>query len=775
MFNSSRYPPAWTAFAIIGLTILAPALGGSTTLWAQTAIMLMTAFLFLTAPPRRSLGPALNIVFIAIGAAVLIAFLPARFLPAPIWRTALTTIGVALPPTWSPQPWLTLESACLLWLGLTWAYYLFSYEWEGTSREKAWDAYSFGILSLAAILVVAFAFKKTVPFWPEVPEFGFFPNRNQTSNVLGLGGIMIYANAFHHLQRGRRRGWMWLAGLALVCWALILNYSRAGIILFFAGALAWHLWWMMRAAESAPRAIAWGPLAILLALLIVAGGDTLIRFKDSSEFFSASGNGRFLIQLDAFELFKTAPVLGIGLGNFRSLFSAYHHFFVSTSEAIHPESDWFWVAVEMGCLVPIFLLIGLVIWIRRCFPFAPGTWRGMRMAAMICGIGFALHGIVDVSGHRLGALWPALFLAATAMNPQIPYASSAALPVIFRTFGLAFAAVALWWFGSTSNTTPLPTSATVARLVKEIQPATSAERYDQLLALTSEGLRVAPLNWVFYYNRGVAEAALDRPRSEVIRDFSAARYLMPNWPDLYLKEGFVWISVAEPDLAFDIWKEGLQRLQTAPAFYADLYGVVRDNADLRDRWLELGRSDPRCLTTMLQLATPVEFQLELQQLLTRDPELQSLTPKVLNTLFQNWYEKGDRLGLAESLREHPGWENIAWRQLARIYAEYRDYRQAYETVMRHITPPALPQPEPDDTIESLATRFRAEGRNVDAGLMLAQAEAQQDKVDDALAILTTLPAVPSAPRAIHFLEAQLQARKGDWQKAWQALSQFIND
>jgi len=191
--------------------------------------------------------------------------------------------------------------------------------------------------------------------------------------------------------------------------------------------------------------------------------------------------------------------------------------------------------------------------------------------------------------------------------------------------------------------------------------------------------------------------------------------------------------------------------------------------------LKLHRSDPRCLTTMLQLATPVEFQLELQQLLSDDPELQSLTPKVLNALFQNWYEKGDRLGLAESLREHPGWENIAWRQLARIYAEYRDYRQAYETVMRHITPPALPQPEPDDTIESLATRFRAEGRNVDAGLMLAQAEAQQDKVDDALAILTTLSAVPSAPRAIHFLEAQLQARKGDWQKAWQALSQFIND
>ena len=44
---------------------------------------------------------------------------------------------------------------------------------------------------------------------------------------------MIYANAFQHLQRGRKQGWFWLSGLGLICWALILNYSRAGIILFF--------------------------------------------------------------------------------------------------------------------------------------------------------------------------------------------------------------------------------------------------------------------------------------------------------------------------------------------------------------------------------------------------------------------------------------------------------------------------------------------------------------------------------------------------------------
>src|SRR6266566_7471197 len=106
MLQIERQSPRWATWVIVILTIVAPALGGSTTLWAQATIILATSVLFILAPPRRSLGPALNIIFIAISAAALIAFLPPRFLPAPAWRTALTRIGVSLPSTWSPQPWL---------------------------------------------------------------------------------------------------------------------------------------------------------------------------------------------------------------------------------------------------------------------------------------------------------------------------------------------------------------------------------------------------------------------------------------------------------------------------------------------------------------------------------------------------------------------------------------------------------------------------------------------------------------------------------------------
>ena len=123
----------------------------------------------------------------------------------------------------------------------------------------------------------------------------------------------------------------------------------------FAGTLIWHVWWRLCADSSdvTPKAIAWGPLAILLALLLMAGGETLARLNQSPDLFSLAANDRFLIQRDAFNLFKVSPLLGIGLGNFRGLFSAHRHFFQSDSEAIHPERDRLWVLTEMGALVPM--------------------------------------------------------------------------------------------------------------------------------------------------------------------------------------------------------------------------------------------------------------------------------------------------------------------------------------------------------------------------------------------------------------------------------------
>src|SRR5205823_3355504 len=117
--------------------------------------------------------------------------------------------------------------------------------------------------------------------------------------------------------------------------------------------------------------------------------------------------------------------------------------------------------------------------------------------------------------------------------------------VLFRAVGLAFVAIAIWWFGSIVRLNQLPTTATVQDLVNETAIAGDAEQYDRLLELSEQGIKEAPLNWLFYYNRGVAEARLYAGRPKISRDFAVARFLMPSWPELYLKEGFTCLLVGE--------------------------------------------------------------------------------------------------------------------------------------------------------------------------------------------------------------------------------------
>jgi tetratricopeptide (TPR) repeat protein len=759
----------------VGITILAPAMGGSVQLWAQALLAILVGALFFVAPPRKFLGWFPTLLFLGVGLAALISFLPAPWFPLPDWRAEFSRLGISLPQTVTPQPWLTIESAGLLWLGLAWAYYLCVCEWPASIREKAWDAFAFGILSLAAMMMTAYAIHTHVPFWPVVKEYGFFPNRNQTSNVLGLAGIMIYANAFQHLQRGQKSGWWWLASLALICWALIQNYSRSGILLFFAGALGWHIWWLVSEREGGrTKILAWGPLAVLIALLLAAGGETLVRFKDTAETLSIE-DGRILIFRDATGLFMQSPVVGIGLGNFRSLFSAHRQLSFSSSEAIHPESDWIWLAVEMGALVPV-ILFGLIIWwIRACWPLDAGSWRRMRVAALICGCAFIAHGFFDVSGHRPGSLWPALFLAATALSPARSLRASSFVAPSFRLLGALFIAGGMWCALSLGNFNPAVPSADLARSIRRLDLAADRENYQEMFDVASAALQVAPLNWELYFKRGFAAAALYRPRNETSRDFAAARYLLPNWADLYLKQGHVWLAVGEPSLAFQIWREAMERSPVlAKPVYAGAFAQVKDDTDLRERWRKLGELKNWSRLSFLHNATPTEFVIEMERILSEDPDLQSFTPTEQKGIFRVWYERGGKLALLDALNQHPAWQKIAWREMAQSYGDYQDYRQACETVTRLAPRPQLPETPSPDAIPDLRARFRSGKNAQDAGLSLAMAQAKNGELDDALRILQMLAADPKPLPAVHFVQGELWAQKGDYQKAWQAFSKYVS-
>ena len=73
-------------FAIVGITVLAVALGGSIELWAQGVIALLAALLILCFPPRRVPGTLPMVVLFTFMLLALAAFLPAGWGPMPEWK-----------------------------------------------------------------------------------------------------------------------------------------------------------------------------------------------------------------------------------------------------------------------------------------------------------------------------------------------------------------------------------------------------------------------------------------------------------------------------------------------------------------------------------------------------------------------------------------------------------------------------------------------------------------------------------------------------------------
>ena len=775
-----RFRPAGLAGLAAGLSLAAPALGGATALWARAALVGGTAAFFLCAPPRESLGKVWNTIFLALAALALASFLPAAWFPTPEWRRALVeNYAVALPATLSPQPWLSAEAGGLFLAGLGWAYWLIARLPAQKDTRAAVRFFGAGVAVLAAVALLAFLAGRQVPFWPPTlnasADFGFFPNRNQTASVLALAGVMLAAVAFDRFQRPRKSAALWLAAPVIVGAALVVNYSRAGIALFFGGTAAWALAAVCIARSRKSAALSVAAIAMLLAVFFLFGGATLKRFQPTKSEPAESWMGlRSALQQDAFALANTAPWAGQGLGNFEPIFAMARVKSVTQSRAVHPESDWLWAAVEMGWPAVALLLAGLLYGLRRCLPLG----ENLRAAAAVCAVAFALHGLVDVSGHRAGAAWPALFLFGIAMNPARPGEPRAWVAPLFRIFGGVLAALAAWWLASDRwdwGRDFAPTTRTLARLDGRLQKAKGGGDYSAMIATATEALRIAPLQWDFYFLRACAEAASHSTTAQAARDFEIARYLEPHWADSCLSEGGIWLALDEPERAVEAWQEALRRdPENAPPRYARMLDDARGNFPLRAALAKLAPSSRELLLVLLQTADRLESGLEIGALLTEDPGLTSFTPAQRKALFEAWYQRGDRSQLTLALLDHPAWQEDGWPWLARNYADAKNYEAAWAVVRKSAPRPLLPAPAAETPRSKLERTFFYHPEDFQNGLALYFSQKKSGETDAALATVGALQKIAERPAYVAWLEAELWAEKGEWEKAWRAWQQFTS-
>ncbi|HEY1581665.1 MAG TPA: O-antigen ligase family protein, partial [Chthoniobacterales bacterium] len=675
------------------LVLLAVFLGGATQRWSEAIAIGIFALLLLARPPRLSLGPFLNFAAFLFVALAAVAFLPARWFTIPAWRIALTKdFGVQLAGTVSPQPWMTLDSLVLLLAGLAWIYYLTTLDLHLRDVRLAARVFSGGVIALAGLCIFLRLRHQALPFWHNDLGFGPFPNRNQTGDLFGISTLVVLGCMQDDFRRGHQRWLLWLLGAGLLGAALILAFSRAGILILVAGTAAWLVRFAFRKWSGAGVAIAASILLVLFAALLIFGGETIERFhlRLGSE-GSVTSDFRWLIFRDAWTMIKSSPWCGFGLGNFESVFALFRDLSRGVTRSLHPESDWFWVWAEMGWPSLVLLFLGAVLLVRRAFPLKEGTNQRIRYAALVGALLFLLHGFVDVSGHRIGSFFAGTFLLGLAQFRPLGLRPSRIAPWLFRALGLALAIVSVGWFFSWRQAWPLPGWPGVENAHQAAIVANRGHRFAEAIADTDRALQWAPLDWQLYFLRAIARIGQRQPVPRIVEDFRRARFLEPSAYQLPFEEGKAWLGW-QPTLAITAWREALQRqgAEEAGIYALMLTDAASYDARVHEALREFAIDRPGLTINYLEAATTPQFEAALHAVLARDPALAQFTHAQKQKLFALWSHHEPLDELVRGVEAHPEWLEFAWSGMARYHAGRGEFAAAWGLVRQHAPPPALP-------------------------------------------------------------------------------------
>src|SRR5437016_10491769 len=761
------FPEAFLAL----LPVLACFLGGATQKWGEGIVVALLGIYLLARPPRFSLGLPNNLVLLALVLLAGTAFLPANWFYQPNWRvTYINDFGIALPNTLSLQPWITGTSFISFLAGLTWLYVVCSERLGLREVRSALRLFAAGITALAAICILFWLAKTAPPFWHNERNFGPFPNRNQTGNLFGLTAIIILACGQDDIRKGRKRWIVWGAALALMVAAIILNFSRAGIGILVAGSALWLRVFSLRQRSPSRIALVVSFLLLLLTALLLFGGQTLERFHlRNLANAGISSDFRWRIFSDVFQLIRDSPWVGIGFGNFEDVFAIFCAASYSDRRAIHPESDWLWLWTELGWVAVVLIIVGLVLILRKVFPLREGTNQRYRLATLIAAILFAMHGLVDVSGHRVGTSFAAIFLLGLSLHRAHSFKPSRSISILFRLVGLILLVVGSSWVVAWRGQKLWPGSVGVTN-AKQLATIANRERnFTETIAVTTTGLKWAPLDWELYFSRAVAEAEL-KQTDNALADFRRARFLEPISYELPLAEGNVWLSYQQPVLATTAWREALRR---AGPERAGVFSSMLSKASLRSSAVssilaELGVSRHDLALPYLARISGAEFNRALKKVLENDPDLHSFSETEKLALFAFWSERGDAAELSRATTQHPDWLPYGWFGVAKYDAGKNDFRAAYELTQRYGEPVALPRLASGAFLQQLESRFRAAPDNYAVGYELYRAQMQSGRIDDALDTARHFSERANSPAYFRYLEAQCWAEKQNWERAWNA-------
>jgi len=520
------------------------------------------------------------------------AFLPDGWFPALGWRRHLGVLGLDTGTQVTAQPRAALEIAMVLLGTLAVGLWIASHRPSPRGLRFAALVFTLGVAGAALLAMVFPALSHNID---NTQVYGFFPNRNHNATLLAMGAIAGLGCLTQAIRE--HRGWSiaLAAGATLVClWAILSwSISRAGVVLLTFGTVSWML--MLGSKHLGPHAL---KAVMLLAAAAVGGffiaeSDVKNRLNESLQ--RLQGNGatppaspgeldfRIPTWLDTLDMIRDRPWTGVGAGQFVFVFPQYrqHTATATTQQQIHPESDWLWMAAEAG--VPATMaLAGLVTLagFSALRGMRAGRSRALRAACLVAGMLIAVHGLVDVPGHRVPLAWSAALLVGISMRcpgdpKRLPNRGFA------RLGGAAVLAIGLYlaYLHGVSITGPATTSGQRAEsramaLYREDQksllagnPVPLDPAHDPLLkalGLLNHASATHPMDGRIHHLRGVLAMHFSDMDPLIHSSFAYERALDPTWVQAPLLQAIVWLDV-NPQHTAELFRQAQQQAKLLDA------------------------------------------------------------------------------------------------------------------------------------------------------------------------------------------------------------------
>lgn len=762
----------WALLPVLAVVWMAPFLGGSVDIWAMATLYCLLAVLFIVYPVAAGIKIRYRLFLIALLILPLLAFLPVSLTGIPDWRNDLTQrLAIHFPSTISPQPWLTVDSY-LAWLGgVAWIYWLSGQGWTREVRKPLAELFAVGMILLTVAGLIGFYTARPLPFWHAQRLFGPFPNRNQTADLLSLTFVLLVALLHMAVAKKSRIAPLWIGGLLIVGYGLIINFSRAGIIL---PALGVGIYWLITTLTVPSRKKIWIGLAsllLILALLLAFGGETLERLTQGDNHQAMTDDFRRLIFRDTFAMTLQHPWIGLGLSDFRYVFPLFRKLAVVDNGIIHPESDWLWLASEIGWPGTLLILAGSLWLVWRAFCASFKRPHPLRLAAAICGGLFVLHGFFDVSGHRFGTFFPATFLFCLAWPGQLT--ARPISPNRSYAIALGLVLIAVGWFLNLESPPLWPGHAALTQIKKSAAQQIAQQDSADAFAITDSALRWAPLDWQLYYQRGTSRILLRREWAASFQDFQRANSLERSSPIMPENEGLAWLSY-RPELAALPWAEALQRMppEQSDRAYARYLDLAAPYPRLRSQLEALASNDVSRIIIQLNHVDQTRFRKLLADFLVKNPTLEHLKPANQRGLLDVWVGRGNPAEAIAFIEKNPYLLPTCNLSLAAAYARQNRFELACELAFKTLTPPQLPKLSTAASEPELQREFYARG-SLATGVSLLQSQLRRDDRYGALITLERLQTFKGAPLYLHYFEARLQTQNGNWDKAWSILDDYI--